>query len=114
MLTTTVKVQELSVLADVGINQDEIGRRQPLIITCELKIGGQQIFDINQTIDYRTVATIAEDLALVHTPLIETFAHRLAEKCLELPLAYSVRVAIDKPFALARGRAGVEVLLSKP
>ena len=33
--TTIVKVRELPLLADIGINPDEIGRRQPLVITVE-------------------------------------------------------------------------------
>ena len=49
----------------------------------------------------------------VHIPLIETFAHRLAERCIGLPNIVCVRVQIDKPFAITRGMAGVEYTLSR-
>ena len=34
--TTRVKVRDLPLLADIGINPDEIGRRQPLVISVDL------------------------------------------------------------------------------
>src|SRR3546814_4555113 len=71
--TTTVRVRELPLLADVGINPDEVGRRQPLVISVKLTLfgGGDRI---DETIDYRRIASAAETLATTHIPLIETFA----------------------------------------
>jgi dihydroneopterin aldolase len=112
-MTTTVRVRELPLLADIGINPDEIGRRQPLVVSVDLELGGEDITEIGQSIDYRHIARLAEDLALVHIPLIETFAQRLAMQCLAWPHSRSVRVTIDKPFALTRGLAGVEVRRTK-
>ena len=110
-IVNTVRVRALPLLADIGINRDEIGRRQPLVISVELKIGPQLITAIGQTIDYRKIAAMAEDLALVHIPLIETFAQILAQRCLDLEGVTCARVQIEKPFALTRGQAGVEVVL---
>ncbi len=109
---TSVRVRELPLLADIGINPDEIGRRQPLVITVELGLDQGPIDGIGDTVDYRRIAAAAEDLAAVHIPLIETFAQELAWQCLAMPGVRDARVAIDKPFAITRGMAGVEVVMT--
>lgn len=108
-MLTRVVVRDLPLLADVGINPDEVGRRQPLVITVELQLDVDRVAAISDTVDYRAIAAAAEDLARVHIPLIETFAQRLGERCLDLPCVKWARVRVDKPFAIARGMAGVEV-----
>lgn len=109
---THVRVRDLPLLADIGINPDEIGRRQPLVISVELTLSGGRVDGIEDTVDYRRIAQAAEDLAAVHIPLIETFAYRLGEQCLGFRGVVEARISIDKPFALTRGLAGVEVRLS--
>jgi dihydroneopterin aldolase len=111
--STIVKVRELPLLADIGINPDEIGRRQPLVITVEATLDSVDIDQISQTVDYRRLVREAEELAAEHIPLIETFAQRLAERCIAWPHVNSVRVAIDKPFAITRGTAGVDFTLAR-
>ncbi|WP_082657937.1 MULTISPECIES: dihydroneopterin aldolase [unclassified Sphingopyxis] len=106
---TTVKVCDLSLLAHIGINRDEIDHRQPIIVSVFLIFRSDIILDIDSTVDYRKVVTIAERLAENHIPLIETFAYRLASKCIEFPIVNEVSVKIEKPFALPRGKAGVEI-----
>ncbi|BBD97060.1 dihydroneopterin aldolase [Sphingobium amiense] len=108
-----VKVRDLPLLADIGINPDEIGRRQPLVVTVELSLVPGSVEGIADTVDYRRIAQAAEDLAAVHIPLIETFAQRLGALCLQFPRVVEARVAIDKPFALTRGLAGVEVTVRR-
>lgn len=110
--TTRVRVKDLPLLADIGINPDEIGRRQPLVITVELELAAGPIGEISDTVDYRRIAAAAEALAAVHIPLIETFAQELARRCLAMHGVVHARVAIDKPFAITRGMAGVEVEMS--
>jgi len=105
---TIVRVTDLPLLADIGINPDEIGRRQPLIVSVELVLEVGEINEIGQTVDYRKIANAAEELALVHIPLIETFAQRLGKICLSYEGASEVDVSINKPFALVRGLAGVK------
>ncbi|TCM33066.1 dihydroneopterin aldolase [Novosphingobium aerophilum] len=110
---TTVRVRDLPLLADVGINPDEVGRRQPLVITVELALDAGAVDGIGETVDYRRIAAAAETLAEVHIPLIETFARRLGEQCLGWAPVREARVSIDKPFALTRGLAGVEVTVRR-
>lgn len=109
---TSVRVRDLPLLADIGINPDEIGRRQPLVITVELELDQGPIEGIADTVDYRRIAAAAEDLAAVHIPLIETFAQELARQCLAMNGVHRARVAIDKPFAITRGMAGVEIVMT--
>jgi len=111
-MKNVVRVHELPLLADVGINPEEVGCRQPLVISVELELIADEINGIHQTVDYRRVAKAAEDLALAHIPLIETFGQQLAKHCLDMKGVTCARVQIDKPFALTRGQAGVEVVLS--
>ena len=108
---TKVRVRELPLLADIGINPDEIGRRQPLVISVELELDAGEITSIAETIDYRRIADAAEALATVHIPLIETFAYRLGQECVSWAGVTKASVSIDKPFALKRGQAGVEVVI---
>jgi dihydroneopterin aldolase len=111
--TTRVKVRDLPLLADIGINPDEIGRRQPLVISVDLALSADRVDGIGDTVDYRKVAQAAEDLASVHIPLIETFAQKLGERCLDFACVVEARISVDKPFALTRGLAGVEVTVRR-
>jgi len=106
--TMYVRVRDLPLLADIGINPDEIGRRQPLVISVELQIVAARINEIQQTVDYRQIVRAAEDLSLIHIPLIETFAQELGDILLEMEGVLEAVVTVDKPFALTRGLAGVE------
>lgn len=104
-----VLVKDLPLLAYIGINSDEIESRQPLVITVVLTLRSSSVSEVSETIDYRRIASEAEDLATHHVPLIETFAQKLGERCLRMRGARSVRVSVDKPFAIVRGLAGTEV-----
>lgn len=110
---TTVRVRDLPLLADIGINPDEIGRRQPLVISMNVRLVSSGVHTIDQTVDYRRLVREAEELAEVHIPLIETFGQWLAQRCLVLPNVDHVLISIDKPFAITRGLAGVEISMGK-
>lgn len=108
---TKVRVINLELLADIGINPDEVGRRQPLVLSVELTVEAHKVTVIAESVDYRKIVQAAEELASVHVPLIETFAWMLGERCLEFPRTVQVVVQVDKPLALERGLAGTEVCL---
>lgn len=110
---TTIRVRDLEVLADIGINADELGRRQPLIIHAELRLSAIGEDRIDATFDYREIVGRAEALAAERIALIETFARRLAEACLDDAAVLSVDISIDKPEALPNGLAGVRVSLAR-
>ena len=109
LITTRVRVRDLSLLADVGINPEEIGRQQPLVISVELLLDVGAVSVISDTIDYRAIARTAEKLAKVHIPLIETLAYQLGHECMRWPSVVEATVDVDKPFALTRSMARVQV-----
>ena len=112
-----VFVRALQVEAEIGVNADEYGRRQPLIIDVELDlIAPERCEHIGETVNYESVVRHAQTLAASgHVKLIETFAQRLAEAMLTDPHVSAVRVRIEKPQALAAHAeaAGVEITLTR-
>jgi len=112
-----VFVRALRVDAEIGVNPDEYGRRQPLVIDVELDIDPPaRLEHIAETVNYEAVVTHARALAEAgHVRLIETFAQRLAEALLAEPPVTRVRVRIEKPQALAphAEAAGVEITLAQ-
>ena len=113
MRSFTRVVRDLKVMADIGINPEEIGRRQPLIVSVATLIEPVEDDAICATLDYRRVAVAAAELGEQHIALIETFARRLATRCLLLGSVREVAVQVDKPQALAAGLASVTVTLAR-
>lgn len=110
---TRVAVRDLTIMADIGINPDEIGQRQPLIVSVTMLVEPVEDDAIDATVDYRRVAAAAAELGEQRIALIETFARRLATRCLLLGAVREVAVQIDKPKALAAGLASVTVTLAR-
>lgn len=110
---TRVAVRDLNIMADIGINPDEIGQRQPLIVSVTMLVESVEDDAIDATVDYRRVAAAAAELGEQRIALIETFARRLATRCLLLGPVREVTVQIDKPKALAAGLASVTVTLAR-
>ena len=109
-----VRVGDLPLMACIGVNADEIGRRQPLIVSVALVIApGLRIDTLAQSVDYRRIAAEAELLAERHIPMIEAFAQALAERCLTLGPVLRAEVSVTKPEALPRGLASVSVTLAR-
>ncbi|WP_448949891.1 dihydroneopterin aldolase [Labrys neptuniae] len=101
--------------AHIGYYQHEKGVTQPLIVDVELTLAQARLGDddIGGTIDYDKIAAIGRELAASHVDLIETFAERLAQRCLAFERAASVRVHVEKPKAVPGAMAGVEILRVK-
>ena len=108
---TTICVRDVRVEADIGVNADEIGRRQPLVIHAELRLRSAALDDLAATFDYCELLRHAEALAGERIGLIETYARRLAGRCLDHPAVVRAEICVDKPAALANGIAGVRVVL---
>jgi dihydroneopterin aldolase len=113
----TVFVRALRIDAEIGIYDQEHGRTQPLICDVELTLDAHGFEHIADTINYETIVTKAQAIAAQgHLKLVETFAERLAQACLEDPRAVRVKVRVEKPEALAphAQAAGVELVLERP
>ena len=107
---TIVSVSDLPLSARIGINPDEVGRLQALVVSVDLTLAdsarGASLAD---SVDYRCIAAEAEALADGHIGMIEVFARTLAERCLALGPVREAIVSVRKPQALPRGLAGVRV-----
>jgi 7,8-dihydroneopterin aldolase/epimerase/oxygenase len=107
-------VTGLKVQAEIGVYRHEIGRVQPLIVDVELDVPTNASDRLAETLNYETILQAAHELAAEgHVDLVETFAHRLAARCLTDPRVTRARVRIEKPLALAPDAvaAGVEIVV---
>jgi dihydroneopterin aldolase len=113
-LVTHVRVVDLTVSARIGINPDERGRRQPLIVSVDLALAdAEPIGSLSQSVDYRRIVAAAEDLGSDHVELIETYARLLGERCLALGPVEQAEIIVAKPQALPDGTASVRITLTR-
>lgn len=111
---TFVCVRDLTVMADIGVNADEIGAPQSLILDVELTLAPGSGDQIERTYDYRDIVAHAERLAARRTGLIETFAEDLARLCLAHPRIVAADVRVAKPRALPNGTAAAHTIMRRP
>jgi dihydroneopterin aldolase len=108
-----VSVQRLAISAHIGIVAEERQVRQQLIIDTCLLIQPPRADAITDTFDYRVVEAAAVSLGEQPIELIETFARRLAQACLAHPNVVEANITIEKPAALANGRAAVQIAMRR-
>lgn len=116
LAASRVFVTGLQVQAEIGVYRHEIGRVQPLIVDVELDVPTNASDRLAETVNYETILAAAQALAAEgHVDLVETFAHRLASRCLEDARVSRARVRIEKPLALAPHAvgAGVEITVER-
>lgn len=112
--TCTVHINNMAVIAHVGVYHHEFGRLQELIVSVDIEAVFPPADAVAHALDYKLVADLANDLGQSHIGLIEIFAFRLASRILEHPLAVQVQVRVDKPRALVAAMAGATVALARP
>jgi dihydroneopterin aldolase len=112
--TVEVTISGLQVAADIGVYAHEHGRPQPLMVDLVLGVEPPARDMLDETVDYQRVADEAHALAQRRTALIETYAMRLAERCIVYPGVHHVEVRVSKPGALRGGLAGARVSLGHP
>lgn len=116
LVTSKVFVTGVKVQAEIGVYRHEIGRVQPLIVDVELDVPTDASDRLADTVNYETIVEAAQAVAGAgHIHLVETFAHRLAERCLADPRVSRARVRVEKPLALAPDAvaAGVEIVVAR-
>jgi 7,8-dihydroneopterin aldolase/epimerase/oxygenase len=114
LLMTRIFVTGLKVQAEIGVHRHEIGRVQPLIVDVELDVPSAGSERLADTLNYERILADAQAVAAEgHIELVETFADRLARRCLRDARVTQARVRIEKPLALAPDAvgAGVEIVL---
>jgi dihydroneopterin aldolase len=116
LISSKVFVTGVKVQAEIGVYRHEIGRVQPLIVDVELDVPIDASDRLSNTLNYEAILEAAQAVASGgHLALVETFAHRLAERCLADPRVTRARVRVEKPLALAPDAvgAGVEIVLGR-
>ncbi len=110
-----VFVRGLRIEAFIGLYPHERGRTQPLEVDVELTLAAEGVERLAETVNYEDLARAATALAAEgHVDLVETYAERLAARCLEHPTALAVRVRVEKPHALKEAAAaGVEIVRTR-
>jgi len=112
IVITKVFVRGLAVDAHIGVYKHETGRTQRLIVDVELDVAVSNWNKLSETVNYETIAAKARKVAAEgHRGLVETFAHHLADACLEEPKVTRARIRVEKPSALQpdAAAAGVEI-----
>lgn len=108
-LTCSISLRDIRVLADIGVHHHEIGRPQPLIIHVTLVVVPPDHDSVDAVFDYVRIKGLAEELAAQRIVLIESFARRLAEACLDHRLVRGATVTVEKPFAVPGAMASATV-----
>lgn len=108
-----VALTDFEVMADIGVHDAEIGRLQPLRIAVTLETLHPGVDSIEEAFDYGRIVEEARHLASSRTCLIETFASRLGEACLESALVLSADVHVEKPWAIPGCLAAARVISTK-
>jgi FolB domain-containing protein len=114
MADDMVVVNDLLVRGVIGINDWEREVEQDILVNltlyADLKRAGASD-DIDDTVNYRTVAKMIIDHIRSHQPFtVESLADDIAKLCLAQPNVKRARVRVEKPGALRFARSvGVEI-----
>jgi 7,8-dihydroneopterin aldolase/epimerase/oxygenase len=111
--TCRVILDGIEVMATIGTRRDEREVAQPLRLSVLLDIIPPDVDALESTFDYSIIREFAQELATVEIVLIETFALRLAQKCLAHRNVLSAEVRIEKPKAVPGCIAGTLVSVTK-
>jgi 7,8-dihydroneopterin aldolase/epimerase/oxygenase len=109
-----VFVNDLELVARVGVYEHEKRSMQPVVVSLELDV--RDAYDgrsdrLSDVYDYDiAIRTVRNAVLRGHCNLIETLAEQIAAACLEDPIVLTVRVRIAKPDVLpACGEVGIEI-----
>ena len=108
-----VQLTELEVMADIGALDSEKGVPQPLRIDVAVSVVPPARDELAQTFDYSLIRDFALELAGERTVLVESFALKLAHRCLAHDTVLKAEVRIGKPCAIPGALAGTCVTASK-
>lgn len=108
-----VMLDDIAVMADIGVLEAEIGNAQPLFVHVALDVAAPGSDDLAETFDYRAIHAAAQGLGRERIALIETFALRLADHCLADPRVLAAEVRVDKPRAIPGAMARTTLRLAR-
>lgn len=108
-----VRVTGLQIAAEIGVYAHEHGVTQRLVVDVIVTVTPPETDTLSASLDYQRIADDAQALGRERIGLIETYARRLAEKCLAHPAARRVEVRVAKPGALRNGLAGTSIAMAR-
>lgn len=113
-----VFIEELEVLASIGVYPHEQETRQRILVDIELEMTGAKTpreDRLAETVDYEAVSKAVVEMAREgHVQLVETLAERIARWCLKDQRVAAARVRVVKPEALTNARgSGCEITLDR-
>lgn len=111
---STVTVNGIRVDADIGIRAEEVGRKQPLVISVTITLFGNGSMAEIETVDYAAIVSAARQLAEERIGLIEGYARRLAHLVMEYPATIAAEITVIKPMALQNGQASTKLKVVRP
>ena len=112
--SSSIRLEELEVLADIGFHDFEVGKPQRLLVTVEIWLENLDLpsgDDPAGALDYDYLRSEVRALAqLRRYNLQETLAHAIYRRCAALQGVKAVRVSTSKPdiYPDAKG-VGVEI-----
>jgi dihydroneopterin aldolase len=112
MAATRIFINNLELLARIGIHGHEQGMPQPVRINVELVAEASPTTDsVEEVVDYEAISNgIRDIIASGHINLAETLAERIAQMCLADSRVGQARVKVEKLHALQGAEAaGVEI-----
>jgi 7,8-dihydroneopterin aldolase/epimerase/oxygenase len=95
-------LSNLRVQASIGILPHEVAAKQPLLISCEVRMHDAPLVpagdDVRHVLDYRRVRQIAiDEVEAGHINMLESLAGHVCEKIMALPGVSAATVRVDKP-----------------
>jgi dihydroneopterin aldolase len=114
MISCSIALRDVQLLADIGVYHHEIGRPQPLILHVVLAVTPPERDSVEDVFDYVRIKRIAEALSRERIVLIETFARRVAEACLDHQLVLGAVVTVEKPQGVPGSMASATVRIGEP
>ena len=108
-----IRVADMRLSADIGVHPEEAATAQDLIVDVTLDVLPPPTDQLSDAVDYTDIESKARWLASTRIGLIETFARRLAEQCLDHSFVIEAEVRVKKPGALANGLASAHITLRK-
>ncbi|MCF6288585.1 MAG: dihydroneopterin aldolase [Proteobacteria bacterium] len=114
----TIVIKGLAVKAIIGVYTQERERKQKLTIDIKLQYDSSQAVaadNIKYALDYHKITTdIHAFVSQSSFELLETLAHRIATKILQITIVQKVELTIWKPEALKQANnVGISISKSK-
>ncbi len=116
MTEAHIRIKNLRLRTFIGINKEEIEKKQDVIINIQIKFDANNAVnstDISTTLNYKTITKeVIKFVEETHFALLEKMTNDVLNKVMDHPEVLWAEVEIDKPHAL-RFSDSVSISLSR-